>query len=158
MTTRVLALIALMFLSCSRNKKAGIAIPEDAKNRIHNLQTNISKNYPDNEFVKRSEVFLFANLIYHTSINHLKSDSYLSALKAHYSDETSLLNQIKSLKAETFQRSDTIYDANVIDSTYFIRNIRSVVSTYQKSAWRDQISFENFCNYIFTYRINHDPL
>ena len=84
----------------------------------------------------------------------------LDAVLQYYANDTKKLKAAKFLVENLYHASldDAIYDANSVDSEYLINEINSAFDSWECSRWRDDIGFEDFCEYILPYRVIDEPL
>lgn len=49
-------------------------------------------------------------------------------------------------------------DSAVVDGSYLTSNIESAFAAWEQSAWRDEITFDQFCCYILPYRVSDEHI
>lgn len=49
-------------------------------------------------------------------------------------------------------------DSAVVDNTFLKANVDEVFAAWEQAAWRDKISFGQFCRYILPYRVNDEHI
>ena len=50
------------------------------------------------------------------------------------------------------------YDYKTITADYLIKNIDEAFSIWERSPWKDDFTFDEFCNYILPYRSDEEPI
>lgn len=53
---------------------------------------------------------------------------------------------------------DYVPDSSVVTSSYLISNIEAAFDAWGKAAWKEDVTFEQFCEYILPYRINDEHI
>ncbi|WP_186754181.1 RICIN domain-containing protein [Echinicola salinicaeni] len=54
--------------------------------------------------------------------------------------------------------AERAYDTHHISSDYLINHIDQVFATWEKTPWKDNYSFETFCEYVLPYRMSDEKL
>lgn len=49
-------------------------------------------------------------------------------------------------------------DSAVVDGAFLTANIDEAFATWEQAAWRDEITFDQFCRYILPYRVNDEHI
>ena len=157
-------LSALILLSCSdyspNNKiKQALKLSGNNRNELEKVLTHYSKQ-PKDSLKYKAACFLIENMPYHYHCKGNDIDKYYHEIKYFFSKENgtreemnSLLNEIQ--KHQTYS-SSFHYDIQSITAEYLISHIEHSFET-RKHSWTEHISFDDFCEYVLPYRLNHEP-
>ena len=87
----------------------------------------------------------------------------LETVLKYYANDTTKLKAAKYLINNMYHASrnegeSIVYDARCIKSEYLINEINAAFNSWECSPWREEIGFEDFCEYILPYRVVDEPL
>lgn len=168
-----ISLIASLFIgliSCEQyNLKQ---IPQDVITALDSAKENsvelqkVLDNYqtPADSLKLKAAYFLIANMYEHSYAKAKLVDSldnYVDFNVLDYPDYTTMVaawDSIEDIIGELHHTRDTIItDLNSITATYLIRNIDLAFKSYDNQ-WNNNLSFDDFCEYILPYRGSSEPL
>ena len=140
----------LMAISCKNT--------EEQKKYDH-LRQDVLDHYKIgfNPLKEKAARFLLDNLKGSYAIDGERYKAYADTIKKYYQNPDSLHEKLMLLKF-TSLGSDTVFDVNQLTPQFLINNIDQAFSAWEKAAWKDQISFDSFCEYVLPYRIGNEPL
>lgn len=146
----IVLLVSLTFFSCHESS--------DQK-KYNLLRKEVLAHYktdpnPKKEIAAR---FLLDNLYDMYSIDGERYKTYSDTIKRYYRDASILHKKLITVRDSPYA-SETIKDIDVLSPKYLIDNIDRAFAAWEKAGWKDQVSFENFCEYILPYRIGNEPL
>ena len=101
--------------------------------------------------------FLLDNLKDRFAIEGERVQSYSDSIRKYYHNGDSLHKKIFPLRSISFEEQ-VVMDIDNIKPEYLIDNIDRSFAALDKSGWKDQVSFNDFCEYILPYRVGNEPL
>ena len=84
---------------------------------------------------------------------HISDDSEVSVNK--FKNEISSYYSHKQTLTGNLQRKE---DSDFISAEYLIKNIDQAFAAFDHSPWKKDVSFDDFCEYILSYRINDEKV
>lgn len=160
-----LAYIAVCCISCTNQQKLQI------KNTLKQAETNaaaletVLRHYEEedpDELKLEAARFLIANMNGHYSAQSNALERFQHKIH-HYSD-TVVLNMpvINRLWKEASEEGEnnriSLYDAKTLSPEFLIDNIEKAFTTWQTSAWKSEVDFDTFCQYVLPYRFQNEVL
>lgn len=106
----------------------------------------------------RAAIFLIKNMYAHYSLRSIGLDSLTNILMK--CDTILAKDEINKIW-KRLSRNDSVYrvyDVQSLNARFLIDEIDKSFDTWEKSPWRDNVSFENYCKYILPYRFKDEPL
>ena len=116
----------------------------------------------------KAATFLLDNLSDRYTITGERYVKYAKTIKKYGQNPDTLYARLLSDRNK-YDKEEIVKDTDVLTPEYLIENIDRSFAAWEKAKWKDQISFENFCEYILPYRngnesvenwrkeIEHDP-
>ena len=160
-----LAYMAACCISCTNQQKLQI------KNTLKQAETNaaaletVLRHYEEedpDELKLEAARFLIANMNGHYSAQSNALERFQHKIH-HYSD-TVVLNMpvINRLWKEASEEGEnnriSLYDAKTLSPEFLIDNIEKAFTTWQTSAWKSEVDFDTFCQYVLPYRFQNEVL
>jgi len=162
--------VFLFFLcSCERKNKLEKALSFAGKNRVE-LEKVLQyySSEPGDSLKYKAAVFLIENMPNYYSLQSKEIDSLrLSVKEFALRNEYEPNEHTRMILASAFEGKYTIppsqslkkiYDSHIITAPFLIENIELAFDTWQKTAWKNSVSFESFCREILPYRSGYGPL
>lgn len=142
--------VVIHILSCEGNK-------EDKKYR--NLRTEVLEHYKGdkNPLKEKAARFLLDNLKERYSIEGERNQMYADTIRKYYQNGDTLHKKLLTLRPGTYSEYK-VKDVNILTAEYLIDNIDRSFDAWDKAGWKDQVSFDHFCEYILPYRVGNEPL
>lgn len=164
----LLLLLVVLFACTKRSPKLEYALQNAGENRAELLKVidHYSVNQEDSLRLKAA-LFLIENMPFHYSYYGSKVDSGTSIFeeikvlqqqqsKVDDADKIALADSINK-RQRSAQLSDSLLSDNkTISASYLINTVDIAFTTWQNSPWNNQVSFNQFCNYILPYRIRKE--
>lgn len=157
-------LISLLFIfACSTNDRLETALEMSGKNRaeLEKVLGYYSKDKADS-LKLRAAIYLIENMPGHYNL-------YGGSVKS-YIEQFDSLNPNVFLFTKSYYYSlplenessislmERRYDIESITADFLIKNIDFKFKLWSKMMWKDQLSFEKFCEYILPYRFENEIL
>ncbi|RKN77979.1 hypothetical protein [Ulvibacterium marinum] len=162
----------ICFLSaCSEESKMlKVALESSGKNKGELEKVLQHYSDPNDSLKKRAAVFLIENMLHKKSFNNIlfkdKID-FFKKIEFIWKDST-LTKSAKNEKFDSSYESMQLEDAisnlelhenlQIIKSNYLIENIELAFEAWKKFPWSEEVSFDNFCNYVLPYRVFDEPI
>lgn len=154
-TTKTIAFFCLltsiiMVFSCKKTEE---------QKKYDYLRKEVMDHYKTdpNPLKEKAALFLLDNLKGSYTIEGDSYKAYTDTIRMYYQKPDNLHKKLVLLKNMPFD-NDTVFDTNQLTPRFLINNIDQAFSAWEKVAWKDQISFDIFCEYILPYRIGNEPL
>ena len=127
--------------------------------KYRKLRKSVIEHYrADNNPLKlKAAIFLLDNLKDRYAIVGERYEKYVDTIKKYYQNPDTLHAKILLLR-EVHYQEEIVKDIDVLTPGYLIENIDRAFDAWEKAGWKDQVSFNDFCEYILPYRINNEPL
>lgn len=131
---------------------------EDVK-RYRQLRKDVLTHYEteNNPLKEKAARFLLDNLFERYAIEGDRYNRYSDTIKRYYLNADTLHKKLISVKNRYFSEN-IVKDIDVLTPAYLIDNIDRAFAAWDKAGWKDQVSFDDFCEYILPYRIGNEPL
>lgn len=161
---KFILIISFAFLSCTtHSNKLSEALETCGQNRaeLEKVLSHYSKNEADS-LKLRATKFLIENMPGHYTYGGKYLDSYvkkIDSLNPHllYGSKMNLY----SIPLRETTPSDELqikYDIETITSDFLIRHINYKFELWESLPWRNDIRFQDFCEYLLPYRIDIEPI
>ena len=155
-------LMAIVVLSCHFD-------PNSQDNKRSNIPTSLQRvldhyDSAEDSLKKKAADFLLVNMINKSFVEyspqHLNlidfADSCRSLQMTLQEDDTIISNYWNSLKNSNFIYSYPIRDIHYMDSTLLVGNIDLAFEAWDAAPWKEDYTFEDFCEYVLPYRNEFD--
>lgn len=148
-----LCFILLTVISCQQNHSTSSPLEKSKANRseLEKVLTFYSRDVKDSLKLKAA-LFLIENMPGHTSMSG-------EIIRQHQNEINELLRQdcdheIIKEKIKKFRFTQNIIqnDVEIITSDFLIKNIENTFSLWESKSWCQQLSFNEFCEYILPYK------
>lgn len=152
----LICLLQLFFLlpSCrSRDTSAG---EEGATGVLADSVRAALKNY-DTAY-RQSASFILKNMGAHYFTQGEKEETYANMIEQYSRSADTLEKILHNLKDMHFADSREVYDKDFLSAGYVTSDILLAHNIFNKTAWKNQVSRENFYNYVLSYRIYKEAL
>ena len=145
-----LIFFCFFLLSCTKT--------EDEK-KYHRLRKEVLAHYrtDTNPLKEKAALFLLDNLKDRYAIEGEKYNTFSDTIKMYYPKADSLSKKLLLLKNLPLA-NDIVLDVTRLTPQFLIGNIDQAFDAWEKAAWKDQVRFDFFCEYILPYRIGNEPL
>jgi len=167
----ILCAILFISVSCSKSTPLMFALKNAGDNRVglEKVLEHYSAN-PSDSLKYKAAVFLIENMPYHYGV-YGDIVPYIDEVFLEMERRTSL--GIKLSETEKVFLIDSLLlpvyrdreieqwmkpDHKSISSDYLIENIDLAFAAWEGAAWKDEVSFSDFCEYILPYRILSEPI
>lgn len=151
-------LLTFLLTNCQITEKVEL---KDTLTRAEQNRSELEKvleHYTDDTEKLKAARFLIENMYYHYSYRGEALDSMkqakAGAIKAGRVDKTAKYKW----SSVDYRQMEKVYDCQVITAEYLIKNIDLAFDTWYSRPWSKDYTFEQFCEFILPYRIEHEPL
>ncbi len=135
------------------------------ENRVE-LETVIEHYKSGDDSLKlEAAYFLIGNMESHSFVNYALVDTNETVVEfsatdyADYATLTASFDTLQEIHGELdFIRKDKIKDVTTIKADFLINQIDLAFSAWQEKPWAENLSFDNFCEYVLPYRGSNEPL
>lgn len=127
--------------------------------KFRQLRNDVLLHYKNDKdpLKEKAAIFLLDNMKERYSIVGERYEGYATIIKKCNPNPDTV--HAKLLLVRNLQLEDkTVKDVSVLTPEYLIDNIDRAFEAWDKAGWKDQISFDNFCEYILPYRTGNEPL
>ncbi len=158
-----------MFRICGLATLIAITSCSQKENRLLQQALNLSgankpelekvlKHYENDILKLEAAKFLISNMPGQYALKSSGIDSCQKIIKE--AVQIGYVGMFEKQKGQQFLQSgkDTIYDINVITADYLIENIDLSFDVWKKNKWNNDLSFDDFCEFILPYRIADEEL
>ncbi len=106
----------------------------------------------------RAALYLIDNMDGHTSPEGLPIDRYIQCVRT--MRRTTGIHQLQVEWRNAVKEGPVANrpDSAVVSSKYLFDNIEAAFKSWDCSAWKDEITFEQFCRYILPYRVDDEHI
>ena len=151
--------ITFVIVGCSKypaDVEWALKLAGDNRAELEKVLVHYSQQ-PEDTLKLQAAYFLIANMPY----NFTACDPQMEAFKDYIME-----NELNTKAWDNFQKSlgkttgevEIEPDIQFMTSKYLIRNIDFSFKVWQETPWGQYVSFENFCEDILPYRLDHEPL
>ena len=142
--------LCILILSCTETKE---------QKKYWELRKAVLSHYKTdtNPLKEKAARFLLDNLTGRYAIEGERYKRYSDTIKRYYLNADTLHKKLISVKNGSYGEN-SVKDINGLTPSYLIDNIDRAFAALDKSEWKDQVSFNDFCEYILPYRIGNEPL
>lgn len=152
----MLMFLVLLISSCTKNERLEYALHFAGDNRIE--LEKVLEHYQDSGLKYDAACFLIENMPYYYSYAGAEIDS-LKKAQATYFYQGYITSQLREKWTRFSYRSlPKVYDSHVITAEYLIENIDLAFSAWKESPWKNNITFDEFCEWILPYRLGDEQL
>ena len=138
----------------------------------HQMQIAID-HYQDEGNVEKLKalIFILNNMEDHFALSNILSRQYDSILTKksrdwgglyEYNKQGLVLEELVTLEKKYGSSKQHFtklrYDKDLINSEYLISNIDHAYDRWKNNDWLQRLTFEEFCNHVLPYRVDHEPL
>lgn len=142
--------LCIHLLSCTENEE---------EKKKHQLRKEVLEHYKgnNNPLKEKAALFLLNNLKNRYAIEGKRYQAYTDTIKKYYQNAETLHEKLISVKKRAY--NDTVVkDITALNAGFLIENIDRAFDALDKAGWKDQIRFEDFCEFILPYRTGTEPL
>lgn len=152
-----LYIILLLFTSCNKkeNNRLEYALNFAGENRIE--LEKVLEHYKDSALKYQAACFLIENMPHCYTEIGWQLDT-IRLLLSHIEDNEEVDIQARKRWRGVNPKCERVYDAHVITSKYLINNIERAFESWQSRVWNKYLPFDEFCELILPYRVDHEPL
>lgn len=111
----------------------------------------------NNPLKEKAARFLLDNIKDQYAINGERYKAFSDTIKKYFANKDTLQEKLVSVKKEKYTNS-IVVDINVLTAEYLIDNIDRAFASLEKAGWKNEVSFNDFCEYILPYRSGNEPL
>jgi len=143
-------LCVILILSCTGNQE---------EKTYDQLRKAVLDHYrgDKNPLKIKAARFLLDNMKERFSVEGERVQRYSDSIRKYHQNGDSLHKKIFPLRSLSFQEN-IIRDINSVTPEYLIDNIDRSFAAWDEAGWKDQVCFEDFCEFILPYRIGNEPL
>ena len=143
----IVLLIVILILACKDEK----TYPK--------LRKEVLEHYKGdkNPLKEKAARFLLDNLKDRFAIVGERNRQYSDTIRRYYQNGDTLHKKMLPLRSKSYNDSK-VKDINIVTPEYLIDNIDRSFAALDKTGWKDQVSFNDFCEYILPYRVGNEPL
>lgn len=102
-------------------------------------------------------LYLLRHIQDHSSRLGDKTQAYDKIINKYHPDVKLLEKKLDSLQKHTSPANQIINDTN-LEADFLITHVAELTKLYENSAWKQDISFDTFCEYVLPYRIGQEPV
>ena len=148
----------IVIVSCFKKKEENkLDVPAAVIEKSKTINQYVLKNIKlKSTFETKSTIYFLNNFIYQKHSNGLRQKTYDKLINEYYKNQDFLLLKINDIK-DKFPKDIETYDADLISKQNILNNIELTHRTFLKSSWKNQISFDTYCQYLLPYKINNEP-
>lgn len=154
-------LVVLFFVSCTENIKIEKVLEDSGCNRLELLKVlGHYKNNKEDSLKYKAALFLIENMNGHYS----KTNKALEYMTRKFNQADTIITNYRQIRKWwiPFKRKKCIdsmlYDLNYLKSDFLIDNIDAAYNSWINAPWHDDVTFDDFCNYILPYRFEEEPV
>lgn len=161
--------LCLGFVACRNNApvREVLLSAGDNKTELKKVINHYTKQESDS-LKHRAALFLIKNMPYHYSLSEIPFDSvqdiFTSIMKLR-TEQSLITEDEKVIIADAVLYSKRFHgdheirmDHQTIDADYLINNIEWAFMAWEASIWKQQVSFNDFCEYVLPYRVLTEPV
>ena len=106
----------------------------------------------------KAALYLIDNMDGHVSPEGAAMDDYIHRINT--MKKSTGIRQLQSEWNKASKAGAIVYtpDSAIISNPYLVNNIESAFEAWKEAAWKDEIAFDQFCEYILPYRINDEHI
>lgn len=151
----------LICFSCQKSKELRFALDyaKDNKSELNDVLNYYRVLKKDSLKLKAAE-FLIMNMSGHSFASGTQLDKYRQQIWS--IDKPVSIGKIEEIWRNILNdqptKTDTLYDAHLMKSSYLINNIESAFHAWSSSPWHKEVNFNAFCKYILPYRFSDEQL
>lgn len=162
----ILLFLSLMAcISCSKeNDRLQWALNQSGKNRkeLEKVLTYYKAN-PTDSLKYKAAAFLIENMVFYYYYEGEQLNNYQTLFetiaKDKHQDISGIMNEYAGKYGHfSLNNLDIKYDIQEISAGYLIHNIEQAFKVWKEQPWGENISFENFCEFILPYRLGNEQL
>jgi hypothetical protein len=129
---------------------------------LEKVLTHYAQNEADS-LKYRAACFLIENMPYHYAydsekLRHFRNELFTTRQEHNVIEDEAMRILGEKYGEFSYDASDIVFDAKVITADYLIRNIEHSFKVWEAAGWREQVSFDDFCEEILPYRVTTEPL
>lgn len=122
---------------------------------------DVLQHYSNNEadsLKYKAAIFLIDNMEGHTSPEGTPIEVYTRRVGA--MRKTTGIHQLQVEWRNAVKEGPVTYvpDSAVVSSAYLTANIESAFEAWNRAAWKDEITFDQFCKFILPYRVDNEHI
>lgn len=118
----------------------------------------VLQHYHNNPLKEKAARYLIANMPFYYSYKGSELDSIKKIKVLIMNTDTLPQQAMAAWENIDYSTLPKIYDAQIISSSYLIRNIDHAFKKWEGCSWNKNLSFEDFCEFLLPYRIGDEPL
>jgi len=153
----------MIALSCLGSDRLEAALEKAGKNRSE-LEI-VLNHYPQGSQENAAARFLIENMSGHnyTELLFFNEDDELVEFDAlsyeNYDEASAAMSAIEKERGEVhYAKGEVVEDTQFITSEYLIENIDLAFRGWKTNPWSEDLSFEDFCEYVLPYRGSNEPI
>lgn len=154
----------LVFVGCTPTHselEEALSLSGDNRKELEYVLAHYSKSKSDS--VKwKAAVFLIKNMPGHYTLTNTSVSHNINEIDSLYPDLSNIMKKtvynIPLRNQYGFRDLKKIEDIKIIESEYLIEHIDNAVQMWDSCFWLQQLSFDDFCEYILPYRTANEPL
>ena len=159
-------LIILFFpflISCHRksNLEQALELAGDNRGELECVLAHYAQNQADSLKLRAAE-FLISNMPQHFGYGGKYYEDYVRKVDSMHPNLPIELRLVLYTIPESYPalagKLEIKPDVENITAEFLIRNIERSFDTWENSSWLQELSFENFCEYLLPYRLSREPL
>ncbi len=131
----------------------------ECQKKYRRLRKSVVEHYraDSNPLKLKAATFLLDNLKDRYAIEGERYEKYAGTIKKYCQNPDTLYARLLSIR-DGHYKEKTVKDIDVLTPEYLIENIDQAFTSWGKAGWKDQVSFDDFCEYILPYRFGNEPL
>ena len=131
----------------------------ECQKKYRRLRKSVVEHYQadSNTLKLKAAIFLLDNLKDRYAIEGERYEKYAGTIKKYCQNPDTLHARLLSIRDGHYKK-EPVKDIDVLTPEYLIENIDQAFTSWGKAGWKDQVSFNDFCEYILPYRFGNEPL
>ncbi|MGO4288393.1 hypothetical protein [Chitinophaga sp. RAB17] len=151
MKATILYSIILILFSCGKSKTNQERKDEILSELLHEYAA------PEDSLKREAAIFLIKYLPDKTHLLRTSTEPYEQIICSYHQDELTLIQKLNSLSNNP-PKVNLVNDVTEITAAYLKNNIDNAFLAFDNCGWKNQVSFNTFCEYILPYKLAEEPL
>lgn len=129
------------------------------QSKYEKLRTNLLSHYNEkaDSLKCKAALFLLEGAKDMHGIEGTRVKTYSDTIKEYFRESKLLNDKLYALRDENYPDS-IVNDSDALTPQYLIENIDRAFDSWEKANWKDDISFDVFCEYILPYRSGNERI
>lgn len=154
-----LSLYLLILCSACQIRQQHTLVPENISEKGDSIWAAFNKtNTNQDTLYIKTAAFLYQHMKYHSFAGNPRLHEYVAFVNKFSGFPNAIEKEFAAKNAGVFKEQGRVYDVNIIDTGYLRDNLERSLDVFNRTAWKKDISFDIFCNYVLSYRVADEPV